>query len=115
MKKLKVCFVLAHFYPHVGGAEKAMLDYILALKEKGVQVRVLTHSDSGEVEHKKYKDIDIYYFNWKLLFGHPLVNKKDIIEHVKWADIVHTATYSPVITTSKVCKKLKKPDRKSVV
>lgn len=106
---MKVCFVVPHFYPHIGGGEKAMLDYIIAMKKYNIQVRVLTSSSGGVVGHKEYEGIDIYYYDWKVLFGHPLVRRKDLIEHIEWADIVHAAVYSPVRTTSSVCKKLNKP------
>lgn len=106
---MKICYVLAHFYPHVGGGEKAMLDYILSVHDKNVEVRVVTCSENGLLGHQKYQNIDIYYYDWKILFGHPIVKSKDIEEHIKWSDIVHTAVYSPVITTSKICKKLHKP------
>ena len=106
---MKVCYILPHFYPHIGGGEKAMLEYILAILNKDVEVRVLTHSDNGKSEHINYMGIDIYYFNWKILFGHPIVNSNDIKEHIMWADIVHTATYTPVPTVSRVCKRINKP------
>ena len=106
---MKICYVLPHFYPHIGGGEKAMLDYILSIQDKYVEARVLTHSENNKAEHINYKGIDIYYFNWKILFGHPIVNSNDIKEHLMWADIVHTATYTPVPTVSRLCNKIKKP------
>lgn len=106
---MKICYVLAHFYPHVGGGEKAMLDYILSMKKYNIEVRVLTSSSGGVVGHKEYKGIDIYYYDWKTIFGHPVVKKEDLVEHIEWADIVHAAVYSPVRVTSNVCKKLNKP------
>ena len=106
---MKVCYVLSHFYPYVGGAEQAFFDLMQVLVEKGVKIRVVTTSVNGKNEHKKYKNLDIYYYNWKELMGHPLVRKKDIIEHIKWADVVNTAVYSPVPVVTKVCHKLHKP------
>ncbi len=106
---MKVCYVLAHFYPHVGGGEKAMMDYILSMKKYNIEVRVVTSSSGGVVGHKEYQGIDIYYYDWKSFCGHPIVKKQDIIEHIKWADIVHTAVYSPVRVTASVCRKLNKP------
>ena len=76
---MKVCFVVPHFYPHIGGGEKAMLDYIIAMKKYNIEVRVLTSSSGGVVGHKEYEGIDIYYYDWKVLFGHPLVRRKDLM------------------------------------
>lgn len=106
---MKVCYILPHFYPHVGGGEQAFLDLIEELVKKNIDVRVVTSSSGGVTGNKKYKGIDIYYYDWKMLFGHPIVEKKDIIEHIQWADIVHSGVYSPVRTSCKVAKKLKKP------
>ena len=106
---MKVCFVLSHFYPHVGGAESALMGLIRELIKKNIEVRVLTCKDNGDKKYIKYEGIDIYYYDWKIMFGHPLVRACDIVEHVKWADVVHSAVYSPVITVNRVCKKLNKP------
>lgn len=106
---MKVCYILPHFYPYVGGGEQAFLDLIEALLKKKIEARVVTSSMDGKNIHQQYKGIDIYYYNWKSLFGHPLVQKKDLIEHIKWADVVHTAVYSPVRTACKLARKLKKP------
>lgn len=106
---MKVCYVLSHFYPYVGGAEQAWLDLMQVLVKKNVEIRVITTSMDGKNDYKKYKGIDIYYYNWKQLMGHPLVESKDIEEHVKWADIVNTAVYSPVPVVTRVCHKLNKP------
>ena len=106
---MKVCYVLSHFYPYVGGAEQAFFDLMQALIEKNVEIRVVTTSVNGKNDHVKYKNLDIYYYNWKQLMGHPLVKEKDIIEHIKWADVVNTAVYSPVPVVTRVCRKLNKP------
>lgn len=106
---MKVCYVLPHFYPYVGGAEQAFMDLISVAVSKKIKVRVITSSVDGKEIHKKYNGIDIYYYNWKSFFGHPIVEKKDLLEHVKWADIVHSAVYSPVPPVSSVCRKLNKP------
>lgn len=106
---MKVCYILPHFYPHVGGAEQAFFDLISVLVNKNVKVRVVTSSSGGVSGYKNYNGIDIYYYDWKMFCGHPIVNKKDLYEHVKWSDIVHSAVYSPVPAASKVCQKLGKP------
>ncbi len=106
---MKVCYILSHFYPYVGGAEQAFFDLMQVLVKKNVEIRVITTSVNGKNEHLKYKDLDIYYYNWKQLMGHPLVKEKDIIDHIKWADVVNTAVYSPVPVVTRVCHKLGKP------
>lgn len=106
---MKVCYVLSHFYPYIGGAEQAFMDLILNLVKKGVSVRVVTTSMDGKNDHINYKGIDIYYYDWKQLMGHPLPRKKDLYEHIKWADVVNSAVYSPVPIVNRLCHKLSKP------
>lgn len=110
MKKLKICYVMPHFYPHIGGGEQAFLDTIYNLKKYfDIEARVITSSSGGIVGKHEHLKIPIYSYKWKMFCGHPLVNKKDLEEHINWADIVHVGVYSPVIPTVKMCKKLNKP------
>lgn len=111
MKKLKICYVMPHFYPHIGGGEQAFLDTIVNLKKihKNVEARVITSASGGIIGLHEYMDIPIYSYQWNMFCGHPIVNKKDLKEHIEWADIVHVGVYSPVIPTVNLCKKLKKP------
>lgn len=106
---MKVCYILPHFYPHVGGAEQAFMDLISVLVAKNIDVRVVTSSSGGVIGHKVYNGINIYYYDWKMFCGHPIVRKNDLKEHVEWADIVHSAVYSPVPAASSVCRKIGKP------
>ena len=106
---MKICYVLPHFYPYVGGSEQAFLDLICeVIKDKNNEVRVITTTNSGKTEKYNHLGIDIYGYDWKIMFGHPLVKKKDLIEHIKWADVVHAGVYNPVIPSVKLCKKYKK-------
>lgn len=106
---MKICYVLSHFYPYIGGAEQAFMDLILNLVSKGVHIRVVTSSVNGKNEIKRYKGIDIYYYDWKQFMGHPLIRKSDLYDHIKWADVVNSAVYSPVPIVNKLCHKLHKP------
>lgn len=106
---MRLLIVNAYFYPHVGGGEQALLDIATEFVKKGIKVRVVTCSTTGKEYRDTYNGIDIYYYNWKIMFGHPFVNKNDLYDHVKWADVVHSAVYTPVPAVAKVCKKLHKP------
>ena len=111
MKKLPICYVMPHFYPHIGGGEQAFLDTIYNLKNlyPNVEARVITSSSGGIVGKHEHMGIEIISYPWKILFGHPIVNKKDLEEHITWADIVHVGVYSPVIPTVNLSRKLNKP------
>lgn len=116
MKKAKnnkesfnLLIVSAYFYPHVGGGEQALLGIATEFVKKGINVRVATCSTTGKEYKDTYNGIEIYYYNWKVMFGHPFVKKKDLYEHVKWADITESAVYTPVPALSKAARKFNKP------
>lgn len=107
---MNICFVLEHFFPHVGGAETVFYEYVKRLSERGHIVRVVT-SDSGSIkgEHSLFLNVTVYYYNSLNFFGHPILSQKTIDAHVKWADIVHTTTYTAAIPAIIATKKNKKP------
>lgn len=109
---MKVCYVLPHFYPHVGGGEQGAMQLIQEMLKKNIQVRVITSNSGGINGYRNYNGIDIYYYDWKMLFGHPIVRKKDLEEHIKWADLVHAFVYSPV---KKSCNLARKYNKASLV
>lgn len=107
---MKICYILPHFYPHVGGGEQAFFDLILNLKKlKNVEIIVVTSASGGIIGEHEHLGIKIISYPWKIFFGHPIVEKKDIEKHIKWADIVHIGVYSPVIPAVNVCNKYGKP------
>ena len=106
---MKVLIVSAYFYPHVGGGEQALLDVATELVKKGNKVRVVTCSTTGKEYKDTYNGIEIYYYPWKILFGHPFVKKADLYEHVNWCDVVNASVYTPVPSASKAARKFKKP------
>ena len=106
---MKILITSAYFYPHVGGGEQALLDVATELVKKGNKVRVVTCSTTGKEYKDIYNGIEIYYYPWKILFGHPFVKKTDLYEHVKWCDVSTASVYTPVPSVSKVARKLKKP------
>ena len=106
---MKITFIVPHFPPHVGGGEQLYLDVCKGLTARGHKVRVVTSASGGVLGQRKYEGIDVWYCNWKLLFGHPIVKTEDIKEHVKWCDVVHTAIYSTALKSINASKKMGKP------
>ena len=106
---MKICYVVGHFYPHVGGVEKLFLDYATGMVEKGNQVRVVTSNSGGITGKKEYKGIEVYYYSWPIMFGHPIVKKEDLITHIEWADLVHTTTFTVAPPVRNICYKKSKP------
>lgn len=106
---MKICFILGHFPPHVGGGENFFMDIVKGLLDRGHRVRVVTSNSGSLTGHREYNGVDAYYYPWKMLAGHPLVKRKDLVEHVKWSDIVHTTTFTPGPVACSVAKRYHKP------
>lgn len=97
---MKITWIVPHFPPHIGGGERLYMDVCLFLKEKGIDIRVVTSSSGGVRGHHNVDGLDVYYCDWPLVFGHPMVRMKDILPHVQWCDIVHTAIYSTAVKSN---------------
>lgn len=106
---MKICYIVGHFPPHVGGVEILFQDYAQGMGELGYEVRVITSSSAGISGKHVQGKIEIFYYDWKILFGHPIPHIKDMEEHVKWADIVHTTTFTVANSARRLCRKYKKP------
>jgi glycosyltransferase involved in cell wall biosynthesis len=106
---MKLVWVVPHFPPHIGGGEKLYYDVCRGLTERGYEVRVLTSSSGGVSGYHRVEGMDVYYFDWTLKFGHPVVRASDIREHIKWCDIVHTTIYSTALTANRLALREGKP------
>ena len=97
-------------------------DLAVALVLRGHEVRVITQdTDTGkhgavrlpvvsaDGEGGTGKFIQACYFHWPEFFGHPLVKSENLEKHIRWADVVHTSTFTPSPPVSKLCKKYHKP------
>ncbi len=106
---MKICFILEHFYPHVGGVETEFWEFTRRLVTLGCQVRVITSNSGGVTGQHEYDGVSVWHLPWKGLFGHPCARSKDLEAHVAWADVVHTTTYTAAPAASSVARKLGKP------
>lgn len=106
---MRVLFITEHFYPHIGGSEKLLLDLALALMNKGVEVKIITSNSGGITGTHNYKQLEIHSFKWRTLFGHPTPRVKDIIRYTDWADIIQTAQYTAAPPALKAAKKMRIP------
>ena len=106
---MKVCLIVPHFLPHIGGGEQLYYDIAKGLLKEGFEVRVVTSNSGGVTGHKAFEDIDTYYCDWKIMFGHPVVKKKDLEEHIQWADLVHTTMFTTATKSRRGAAKYHKP------
>ena len=107
---MKICFVLPHFYPYVGGAETLFYNLAKNLAARGHEVRAVAETvDDEHRGHVKLDGIDVWYCDWKSAFGHPFPKTKDIEPHVAWCDLVHTSPFTTAPVVSRLAKKYNKP------
>ena len=107
---MKICFVLPHFYPYVGGGERIFYDMVQGLLKRGHEIRVLARNVGDEyLGHKTVNGMEVYYFPWTSFFGHPIVPAKDIEEHIRWSDVVHASIFTPAPPSSRLARKYHKP------
>lgn len=106
---MKICFVTEHFFPHVGGVEIAFKEYATRLAQQGHDVRVITSNSGGVTGEREMQNIKIYYLDCRSFFGHPILPIKKIEQHILWADVVHTTTYTAALPAVKLCNEHEKP------
>ncbi len=74
-KKVKVVYIL-NIYPKI--SETFILNEILSIREKGVDIEIVAYKSSGETrEHPRAKEIKVTYFEKKGFF-------KKVAAHVYW-------------------------------
>jgi len=107
---MKICFILPHFYPYIGGGEQIFYDMAVGLAERGHEIRVIARN-VGETHlgYKKVGKLDVYYCPWVSMFGHPLLRKRDVEEHIKWCDVAHASIFTPAPLVSRLARKYHKP------
>ena len=102
---MKICFITDHFYPYVGGMETFYLEAAKGLHRLGHEVRVVTSTYKEYIGNRQIDGLDVYYYPWNMLFGHPIVRCKDLVEHIQWADVVHTGAHTAAVSSQKVARK----------
>lgn len=106
---MKVCMVVPHFLPHIGGGEQLYYDIAKGLIENGYEVRVITSSSGGVKGNKPYEGVDAYYYDWSMFCGHPIVRFEDIKMHIEWADVIHTTMFTTATKTRILAQRMQKP------
>jgi glycosyltransferase involved in cell wall biosynthesis len=106
---MRLLQIVEHYHPHVGGGEKLFADLSAALVARGVEVRVVT-SDSGGVRGAREDGgAVILHRRWPSLFDHPIALRRDLAEHVRWADVVQTSQYTAAPAAVAVARRLGRP------
>lgn len=106
---MKICMIVPHFLPHIGGGEQLYFDIAQGIKKRGNEVRIITSSSGGIFGHVPYNGLDVYYYEWKMFSGHPIVKRRDLKKHIQWTDIVHTTMFTTALPARQLARKYGKP------
>ena len=109
MDKLRLVIIIENFFPHIGGVEKFFLDLAKGLLKEGVDVRIVTSNSGGITGFHEFEGVDVYSYSWFTFSDHALPSLTDLEEHVCWADIVHTSTYTAAPIAFYAGKRWNKP------
>ncbi len=95
---MRFLFVLEHFEPYLGGAEKLFGQVTRMLVEKGHSVKVITTlHDSGLAKREKLDGVEIYRIRCFNRFLFTLVSLPHVWRASRDVDIIHTTTYNAAI------------------
>lgn len=112
---MKVLYVINNLYSKGNGLCAACRDNIIKLKERGIEVKVLSGPDHFFLEEPDFELEDLYIpiFNTLICkhgYQFSRVDKEVITEAVKWADVIHLEEpFIVQVVAAKIAKKLGKP------
>jgi len=104
----KILLICDSFYPSIGGAEKALLEYTRDFVTDGHEVTVLTGSDKIS-NYTVEGNIKVFTFPWRKMGGHSIPWVGDIDTYINNADLIYTVLYTSAIPTWLSAWKQRKP------
>ena len=97
-KQRKILFVLEHFYPYIGGAEKLFYQLATSLVQKGFDVTVVTTLyERGLKKEETHEGVKIIRVNCFNRFGFTFFSLPKVFRYAKGADFIHTTTYNAAL------------------
>lgn len=106
----KILFVLEHFYPYIGGAEKLFYVLTTGLAKRNCSVTVVTtlfdKNLPTEEIHRGVKIVRVNCFN---RFAFTVFSLPKVVQYARQADLIHTTTYNAALPAALVGKLLQKP------
>ncbi len=107
---MKLLFVLEHFYPYVGGAEKLFFELTRTLVEKGHSVTVVTTRHHRSLPSREMlHGIQVFRINCFNRYLFTLFSIPQIFKLARQCDLIHTTTYNAALPARLVGKLWNKP------
>ena len=106
----KILFVLEHFYPYIGGAEKLFYVLTTALAKRGYEITVITTLfDKKLPKEEIHEGVKIVRINCFNRFAFTFLSLPAVIRHAHRSDLIHTTTYNAALPASIAGKLTGKP------
>ena len=107
---MKILFVLEHFYPYIGGAEKLFYGLSTNLAKQGMEVIVVTTLFDKNLPleelHNGVKIVRVKCYN---RFAFTLFSIPKIIQNAKGCNFIHTTTYNAALPAVLCGSMMRKP------
>jgi glycosyltransferase involved in cell wall biosynthesis len=95
---VKILFVLEHFHPYIGGAEKLFYELTTELARAGHQIAVVTTRFRPDLPEEEWKEgVQIRRVNCRNRYWFSVVSLPVIRRLAKDYDIVHTTSYNAAL------------------
>ncbi|MBX2877806.1 MAG: glycosyltransferase family 4 protein [Saprospiraceae bacterium] len=95
---MKILFVLEHYYPYIGGAERLFRELTIALVQQGYSVSVITTlHDSSLPSFEEDRGVSIYRVRCWNRYLFTLLSLPRIFHLARHSDLIHTTTYSAAL------------------
>lgn len=106
---MKILFVLEHFYPYIGGAEKLFYELSTNLAVQGFEVIVVTTQFDKKLSLvENHNGLKIVRVKCNNRYAFTFLSIPKIIRYAKGCDVIHTTTYNaalPAIIAGKIRRK----------
>ncbi len=95
---MKILFVLEHYHPYIGGAEKLFRQLAESLSQKNNQITVVTTKFREDLENEEIlNEVKVIRINCKNRFLFTLKSLPLLLNISKEFDIIHTTTYNAAL------------------
>ena len=107
---MKILFVLEHFYPYIGGAEKLFYVLTRELAKKGHEITVVTTRFEKNLPEEEILDgVKIVRVNCFNRFAFTVFSLPKVIRFARKSDLIHTTTYNAALPAALAGKLTGKP------
>jgi glycosyltransferase involved in cell wall biosynthesis len=106
---MRVCLVLDHYPPYVGGLEEGFKNLALGLAAKGHKVDIVTTAHQGMPRYEHEGNITVYRVGTSSRMLFTFSSIPTVLRVARRADIIHGSTYNGAFPAWFAAKLLRKP------